>query len=95
MAIASLVCSLFGLLCGIGSIVGLILGFIALGQINKTGQGGRGMAIAGIVIGAIALTLSIVVGIIWATTGSVSNTHSSAPAVVITVEHQPVSPALM
>jgi hypothetical protein len=94
MAIASLVCSLLGLLCGIGSIVGLILGFIALGRINKTGQGGRGMAIAGIAIGAISLVLSIVIGIFWAVGGSTSNTHSSAPAVVITVEHQPVLAAL-
>ena len=94
MAIASLVCSLLGLLCGIGSILGLIFGFMALGQINKTGQGGRGMAMAGIVIGAISLVLSIVVGIIFAMNGSGSNTKSSAPAVVITVDHQPALAAL-
>jgi len=94
MAIASLVCSLLGLLCAIGSILGLIFGFVALGQINKTGQGGRGMAMAGIIIGAISLVLGIVIGIIFAMSGSTSHTHSSAPAVVITVENQPVLAAL-
>ncbi len=39
--------SLLGLFCGIGSIVGVILGFIARGQIKRTGQGGNGLAVAG------------------------------------------------
>jgi hypothetical protein len=82
MAIASLVCSLFGWLCVIGPILGLIFGFIALGQIKQTGQGGRGMAIAGIVIGAIAIVFFIVGGILWAMSGSMSHTYSGAPAVV-------------
>ncbi len=51
MAIASLVTSLVGLFCGITSFVGIILGFVSLSQIKKTGQKGQGMAIAGIVIG--------------------------------------------
>jgi hypothetical protein len=62
MAIASLVCSVVGaFLCGIGSIVGIVLGVIALNQIKQTGQGGRGMALAGIIVGAVAL----VAGLIW------------------------------
>jgi hypothetical protein len=64
MAVASLVCSLFGWLCVVGPIVGLIFGFIALGQIKQTGQRGRGMAIAGIVIGAIAIVLVIIAAIL-------------------------------
>jgi len=47
LAIGSLVLSLLGLFCGIGSIVGVILGFIARGQIKRTGQGGNGLAVAG------------------------------------------------
>jgi len=90
MAIASLVCSLFGWLCIIGGILGIIFGFLALNQIKQSGQGGRGMAIAGIVIGVIVTAIVILVGILGATTGSLSNTHSSAPAVVITFEQQPV-----
>ena len=100
MAIASLVFSLVGLLCWIGAIVGPILGFIALGQIKQTGQGGRGMAISGIVIGLASIVIGILLAIILlATKSSTSNTDSGtssgAPAVVITVEQQPVSPALM
>ncbi|MGV3103235.1 DUF4190 domain-containing protein [Rothia sp. 88186D007BW] len=41
------------------NIVGVILGFIALNQIKRTGEKGRGLAIAGIVIGALSLLASI------------------------------------
>lgn len=95
MAIASLVCSLLGWICVIGPILGLIFGFIALGQIRRTGQGGRGIAIAGIVIGVVAIVLGIVVGILSAIGGSMSHMDSGAPAVVIAVEPQPVSPSLL
>ena len=54
MAIASLVCSFF---CGL---LGLIFGIIAINQINKTNGGGKGMAIAGIVIGAVSIVISII-----------------------------------
>ena len=46
LAIAGFVCSFF---CGI---LGIIFGIIALSQINKTNGGGKGLAIAGICIGA-------------------------------------------
>jgi len=64
LAIGSLVLSLLGLFCGIGSIVGVILGFIARGQIKRTGQGGDGMALAGIIIGIATLVISIGVYVI-------------------------------
>ena len=73
MAIASLVCSLFGWLCLIGPILGLIFGFIALGQIKQTGQGGRGMAIAGIVIGGIAIAVITGLGILRLVVGTASH----------------------
>lgn len=94
MAIASLVCSLFGWICIIGGILGIIFGFMALGQIRQSGQGGRGLAIAGIVIGAIATALVIFAGILGTMFGGTSSTHSSAPAVVITVAAQPISASL-
>ena len=94
MAIASLVCSLLGWLCIIGGILGIIFGFLALGQIKQTGQGGRGMAIARIIIGVIVTAIVIVVGILGAISGSMSHTNSSPPAVVITVERQPVLAAV-
>ena len=92
MAIASLVCSLLGWLCVIGPILGLVFGFIALGQIKQTGQGGRGLAIAGIAIGAVVIVLGIVFGILSAIGGSMSHTDSGAPAAVIVGERQPVLP---
>jgi uncharacterized protein DUF4190 len=51
MAIASLVCSLAGLLVGISAPVGAILGHIARRQIRTTGEQGDGMALAGIIVG--------------------------------------------
>ncbi|OBA79967.1 hypothetical protein A9W99_17770 [Mycobacterium sp. 1164966.3] len=63
MAIASLVCSLVGWMCIIGPILGLIFGFVALGQIKQTGQDGRGMAIAGIAISGAVIGLLVLIGI--------------------------------
>lgn len=90
LAIASLVCSLFGWLCIIGGILGIILGVLALGQIRQSGQGGRGLAIAGIVIGGIVTALVIFAGILGAVFGGTSHTHSSLPATAIVVAAQPI-----
>lgn len=49
LAIGALVCSFF---CGI---LGIILGVISIGQINKSSEGGKGLAIAAIVIGAVSI----------------------------------------
>jgi uncharacterized membrane protein len=61
MAIASLVCSLLALpayaIC-IGfalSILGIVLGVVALNQVNQTHQKGKELSIAGIVVGAVGL----------------------------------------
>ncbi|MBF4594080.1 DUF4190 domain-containing protein [Curtobacterium flaccumfaciens] len=43
------------------NIAGLVVSIIALSQIKKTGERGRGLALAGIIISA----LSLVFGIIW------------------------------
>ena len=50
MAVASLVLSLVWI-CGLGSILAVIFGHIGLRQTNRTGQAGRGLAIAGLIIG--------------------------------------------
>ncbi|MFC0454425.1 DUF4190 domain-containing protein [Rhodococcus jostii] len=61
LAIASLITSIIGgCFYGLGSIVGIVLGVIALGQIKKSGQEGRGLAIAGIVIGGTYIAAWIV-----------------------------------
>ena len=55
----------------VGSILALVFGYVALSQIRRTGQDGRGLAIAGIVLGYIGvavLAIAIVVGIIAAST---------------------------
>ncbi|MFC4124175.1 DUF4190 domain-containing protein [Nocardia rhizosphaerae] len=59
LAIGSLVSSLVGLCTCIGSIVGIVLGVMALNQIKERGGEGRGMALAGIWIGAITLVLGL------------------------------------
>jgi Domain of unknown function (DUF4190) len=91
MAVASLVCSLFGWLCLIGPLLGLIFGFVALSQIKQTGQRGRGMALAGIIIGGILVALAIGLGILGQVVKNVPTKDSGAPAVVMIVEPQAVS----
>ncbi|MGV0554767.1 DUF4190 domain-containing protein, partial [Mycobacterium kansasii] len=61
LAIASLIASFTGLLCGLGSIVAIVLGAIALDQIKRTRQEGFGLAVAGIVIGIATLVVILVV----------------------------------
>ncbi len=46
-------------------LAGIIVGFIALGQIKKTGEGGHGLALAGVILGfvfSVLYILLIVVG---------------------------------
>jgi Domain of unknown function (DUF4190) len=77
LAVASLVLGIISL-CGIGSILAVIFGYVGKGQIDRSGgtQSGRGMAIAGIVLGWIGigiLAIFIVLGIIGALNGSGSS----------------------
>ena len=61
MAIASLVCSLAGLAtCGVTAIVGAILGHVARRQIRERGDGGDGLALAGIISGWIIFAIILV-----------------------------------
>jgi hypothetical protein len=61
MAIAALVLSIVGLFCcgPIFSTIGLILGIVAIGQINKNSppEGGKGLAIAAIAVAAVGYLL--------------------------------------
>lgn len=56
-AIASLLVSVASmvLFCGIPSFVGVILGVIAMRETRRTGQDGHGLALAGTVIGGLAV----------------------------------------
>ena len=62
LAIASLVLGIVWIYW-LGSILALIFGYIAKGQIDRSGgsQSGRGMAIAGIVLGWIGVTVLLLV----------------------------------
>jgi hypothetical protein len=91
MAIASLLCSSIGWLCIIGPILGVVFGFLALSQIKQTGHRGRGLAIAGILIGAILFTLITVAGIRNAGHHHAPSKSSSAAMVVAP---QPISAIL-
>jgi len=68
LAIVSLIASIAGFVIawGIGSIVGIICGHISLNQIKKTGEQGRGLAVAGLIVGYIGLALAILSVIILA-----------------------------
>ena len=61
MAIAALVLSILGLICcgPIFSTIGLILGIIAINQINRNApmEGGKGLAVSAIVIAAVGYLL--------------------------------------
>jgi hypothetical protein len=69
MAVASLACSLGTFFVGFTCILGVIFGHIARKQIRETGQGGGGLALAGLIIGYtfiglfVALILLIVIGL--------------------------------
>jgi hypothetical protein len=77
--------------------LGTVFGFIALSQIKRTGQGGRGFAIAGIIISAVVFVVTALILILAAVTSTPSkehSDHSSGPAVVITVEPHALSPTV-
>ncbi|NKZ03044.1 DUF4190 domain-containing protein [Actinomadura latina] len=52
MATASLVCGLIGFFaCGVTSVLAIIFGHVSLSQIKRTGEGGHGMAVTGLILG--------------------------------------------
>ena len=66
LAIASLVVSVVAMvgLCGYGlggylGIVGLVLGVVARRQIRERGNGGDGLALAGVIVGSIATAIAV------------------------------------
>ncbi len=81
LAIAALIVSLAGIVTlGATGILGLIFGIVALRQISRSGDAGKGMAIAGIVVGSLMVIFFVFVVIGFATafmTGSVTS-HSGS-----------------
>jgi len=64
MAIASLIASILGVtfVPTLGSIVGVILGYVARNQIRESGGavGGEGLAKAGLIIGWVGIGLAVI-----------------------------------
>ena len=73
LAIASLVLGLMWLFW-LGSVLALVFGLISQSQIKRTNQKGRGLAIAGIVLGGLGV-LFLVLAIIVAAVGG----HTTSP----------------
>jgi hypothetical protein len=64
LAIAALVLGILWVYW-VGSILAVIFGHVALSQIHRSRQGGRGLAIAGLVLGyvGLALLLLLIIGL--------------------------------
>ena len=70
LAVASLVLGIISLACSqcLTAIPGIIFGHIALGQIRRSGgtQGGRGLAIGGLVTGYISVGIVLLIAVVYA-----------------------------
>ena len=55
LAIVSMVCGMGALVLGPLAILAIVFGHIARGQVRRTGEGGRGMATAGLILGYLVL----------------------------------------
>ena len=99
MAIASLCCSIGGLVIGLGAVVGIVLGFVARGRIRRSGSTltGSGLAMAGIVVGVAGLVVSTTLAAVLVTDHHGTN-PAAAPIPVtapsdVTLARQQVLPA--
>ena len=63
LSIVGFVLSFFGF-----SLISIVMGFIGLSQIKKTGERGRGFALAAIIIGFASIVIGIIVAIVVTTT---------------------------
>jgi len=85
LAIASLVLGIAQIfLCIIGAILALVFGYISRRQIDESGgtQGGRGMAIAGIILGWIGIGLGIAYIVVIIIAVIVSDDSNSRSALI-------------
>jgi hypothetical protein len=58
----AIVALILGIVVPIG---GIICGPIALGQIKRTGEGGRGLAMAGLIIGIVLVLVGVIITIAY------------------------------
>jgi len=58
-AIVAFVCGISSLFIGLTAVFAVIFGHIAVRRINQTGEQGKGLAIAGLVIGYVSITFGL------------------------------------
>lgn len=80
-AIVSLVLGILWIL-GIGSVLAVVFGHLSLRQIHTTGENGRGMAIAGLVLGYVGAGF-LALGIIFVIIGAVTTTSGPPNTVMM------------
>lgn len=83
LAITSLVLGILSFVC-LGCVAGIpavICGHMALGQINRSGglEGGKGLAMAGLILGYINIGISLLLGILWALGMGIAATSATMP----------------
>lgn len=80
LAVASLVCGLAGwfLLPVIAPLLAVIFGHMARGQIRNSGEGGGGMAVAGLVLGYLSLAVALIAFLVFIVIVLVAVAASSA-----------------
>jgi uncharacterized membrane protein len=76
LAVASLVCGLLEIFFGFTAIPAVILGHKALRQIRQTGEPGRGMAKAGLILGWSAIGIFVVLIAVMVLAAVVATSHT-------------------
>ncbi|MEC7445575.1 MAG: DUF4190 domain-containing protein [Planctomycetota bacterium] len=68
MAVAALVCGLLSLLgCGCATgIPAVICGYVGMKQADRGEAGGKGLAVAGLIMGILSLVITIGIGLLYA-----------------------------
>ncbi|HWD79340.1 MAG TPA: DUF4190 domain-containing protein, partial [Kribbella sp.] len=79
LAVAALVCALGGIFIGLTAPVAVVLGIVALVQLSRRPQSGKGMAIAGVAIGSLVTIGYVVVIALLIAFGSSGTDDSGAP----------------
>ncbi len=59
LALVSMILSLAAIVFGLTALAGVVCGHIALSQIRRTGEAGRGMALTGVIVGYVVTGLFI------------------------------------
>jgi hypothetical protein len=76
LAVTSMILGIISLICFCAwyislplALIAIVLGFIAKGQADRGQAGGRGMAVAGLVLGSIAVLLALILMVVYFTAG--------------------------